>query len=169
MPDTIDWHYAANNQQIGPVSTEVLRQLAQSGQLQVTDLVWRAGMTQWQPAGQQPELFNTQPARVVTLPLPPFSPPVAYRNPPADLGDDLGMRLLLPVGRSGWAIAAGYLGLFSFVVLPAPVALIISIIAIRDIKRHPDRHGLGRAYFGLIMGILGTLVLVLSVIVAFLR
>ena len=39
-----------------------------------------------------------------------------------DLGDDAAMRMLLPVGRSGWAIAAGYLGLFSLIVLPAPYA-----------------------------------------------
>ncbi|MGY8642132.1 MAG: hypothetical protein ACKVJU_13690 [Verrucomicrobiales bacterium] len=26
-----------------------------------------------------------------------------------------GMRMLLPVGRSGWAIAAGYCGLFAFI------------------------------------------------------
>jgi hypothetical protein len=75
------------------------------------------------------------------------------------------MRMLLPVGRSGWAIAAGYLGLFSLIVLPAPAALLASIVAIWDIQRskswpHP-KHGLGRAIFGLIMGILGTAILVL--------
>jgi hypothetical protein len=73
------------------------------------------------------------------------------------------MRLLLPVGRSGWAIAAGYLGLFSLVLIPAPISVIVSFLAIRDIRRskltvHP-KHGMGRAIFGLIMGILGTLLL----------
>lgn len=84
------------------------------------------------------------------------------------LGDNAGMRLLLPVGRSGWAIAAGYLGLFSMVVVPAPLALIISIIAIMDIHKsknaqHP-KHGMGRAIFGLVMGLLGTVVLVMILI-----
>jgi hypothetical protein len=79
--------------------------------------------------------------------------------PPRPIGEDAGMRMLIPVGRSGWAIAAGYLGLFSVLVVPAPLALIVSIVAIRDIKGHPDRHGMGRAVFGLIMGILGTLLL----------
>ena len=68
--------------------------------------------------------------------------------------------MLLPVGRSGWAIAAGYLGLFSLVILPAPLALIISIIAMRDIKKSraatTPKYGMGRAVFGLIMGVLGT-------------
>lgn len=77
------------------------------------------------------------------------------------MGDDAAMRLLLPVGRSGWAIAAGYLGLFSMVILPAPIAIIVSLIAIRDIRKskldaHPKR-GLGRAIFGLLMGVIFTL------------
>ena len=77
----------------------------------------------------------------------------------------MGMRLLLPVGRSGWAIAAGYLGLFGLVLLPAPLALIVSIIAIRDIQKskrtEKPKHGMGRAIFGLIVGILGTIALVI--------
>lgn len=77
--------------------------------------------------------------------------------------------MLIPVVRSGWAIAAGYLGLFSLVLVPAPVAVIISIIsiisiiAIRDIRRSVGsakvKHGMGRAIFGLVMGILGPLAL----------
>lgn len=99
----------------------------------------------------------------------PYAPPAVPPSlPPATptagrLGDDAGMRLLLPVGRSGLAIAAGYLGLFSLVLVPAPIALIVSILAIRDIQRSKlsahEKHGLGRAVFGLVMGLLGTLLL----------
>lgn len=75
------------------------------------------------------------------------------------------MRLLMPVGRSGWAIAAGYLGLFSLILVPAPVSLAISLVAIRDIRRSKGtgkvKHGMGRAIFGLVMGILGTVLLAL--------
>jgi hypothetical protein len=98
-------------------------------------------------------------------------PPVPASAPPPplpkteQLGDNAGMRMLLPVGRSGWAIAAGYLGLFSLIVIPAPLALVISIVAILDIRKsksapHP-KHGMGRAIFGLIMGLLGTTALLL--------
>lgn len=84
------------------------------------------------------------------------------------MGDDAGMRMLLPVGRSGWAIAAGYLGIFSLILLPAPIAVLISIIAIRDVLRskndpHPKR-GLGRAIFGLVMGLLFSFFLVLLLV-----
>jgi hypothetical protein len=97
----------------------------------------------------------------------PSSPPPMPPSP-VGLGNDAGMRYLLPVGRSGWAIAAGYLGLFSLVILPAPVALVISIVAIRDIRRSSltpnPKFGMGRAVFGLIMGLLGTGVLIAVVI-----
>jgi hypothetical protein len=43
--------------------------------------------------------------------------------------------MLLPVGRSGWAIAAGYLGLLPVLLIPAPLAVAASIIAIADIRR----------------------------------
>lgn len=90
-----------------------------------------------------------------------------------EMGDDFGTRLLLPMGRSGWAIAAGYLGLFSLIILPAPIALIVSLVAIRDIRKHRNdphpKHGMGRAIFGLIMGVLGTGLIVFFLIKAVLE
>lgn len=64
-------------------------------------------------------------------------------------------RAILPVGRSPWAIAAGYLGLFSILAIPAPFAILCAIIAIVDIRRNPKKHGMGRAIFGLVMGLFG--------------
>lgn len=87
-------------------------------------------------------------------------------RPRKDLGEDPAVRMLLPVGRSIWAIAAGYLGLVSVCGLPAPLALVCGIIAIRDIKTHPDRHGMGRAIFGIVMGALGTLALGVGILAA---
>jgi len=66
------------------------------------------------------------------------------------LGDNAAVRMLIPVGRSGLAIAAGYLGLLAPGL--APVALIVGILALRDLRKHPDKHGKGRAWFGIIMG-----------------
>jgi hypothetical protein len=60
---------------------------------------------------------------------------------------------------------AGYLGLFSlFGGCVAPIAIIVSIIAIRDIKAHPEKHGMGRAITGLVLGIIGTVMLVAIII-----
>ena len=82
------------------------------------------------------------------------------------IGDDPLMRALLPVGRSGWAIAAGYLGLFSLLAIPAPLAILTGIVGIVDIKRNPHRHGMGRCVFGIVMGVLGTAFLILLAVSA---
>lgn len=67
-----------------------------------------------------------------------------------------GVRMLLPVDRSGVAIVAGYCGLFALLVFPAPLALGLGIWALFDIRKSKGRkHGLGRAWFAIIMGILG--------------
>lgn len=81
-----------------------------------------------------------------------------------DLGDDAGIRFLLPVGRSGWAIAAGYLGLFSVLCIPSPLALICGILAIVEMRRNPKKHGMGRAIFGIVMGGIWTAALVFVLI-----
>jgi len=71
---------------------------------------------------------------------------------PSAIDDSPGMRMILPVGRSGLAIAAGYAGLLSILMFPAPIALLLGILAILDIRRNPEKHGMGRAVFALIMG-----------------
>ena len=91
-------------------------------------------------------------------------PPLAGATPP-DLGEDAIVRMLLPVGRSGWAIAAGYAGLFAVLFFPAPIALVLGLVAIWDIRKHSKKHGMGRAIFGLVMGAIFTL-LMLSFLIA---
>ncbi len=83
------------------------------------------------------------------------------------------MRLLLPVGRSMWAIIAGYLGLFSVLLVFAPGALICGVLAVSDIKKSRNgptpKHGMGRAIFGIVMGVLGTIGLIVMLVSAYLR
>ena len=70
----------------------------------------------------------------------------------SSVNDDAALRMLLPIGRSGLSIAAGYLGLLSLIPFFGVLALIVGILAIVDIKKHPEKHGLGRAWFGVVMG-----------------
>jgi hypothetical protein len=44
------WYYAQNGERKGPVSDEVLREMARDGSLHPTDLVWRDGMAEWSTA-----------------------------------------------------------------------------------------------------------------------
>ena len=45
-----EWYYAKDGQQLGPVSAKELKKLADAGQLQAGDLVWKEGMPDWKPA-----------------------------------------------------------------------------------------------------------------------
>ncbi len=77
---------------------------------------------------------------------------------PQSLENDPVMRLLLPVGRSIYSIIAGYLGLVSPLMCTAPFAIVFGILALLDIKKKPHLGGRGRAIFGLVMGIIFTLI-----------
>jgi hypothetical protein len=71
-------------------------------------------------------------------------------------------RALLPVGRPLSAIAAGYCALFAIlplIGLPfAIAALVCGIAALKKIKAEPELAGKGRAWFGIIVGGLMTVV-----------
>lgn len=79
--------------------------------------------------------------------------------------DSGALKYVLPVGRSGWAVAAGYLALFSVLLFPAPFALFCGIMALRDISNDPLKLGKPRAIFGIVMGAIGTLLLIVIILV----
>lgn len=79
--------------------------------------------------------------------------------------NNLAVRMLIPIDRSIWAIAAGYLGLLSLCALPAPLAILCGVMGLREIKRNPKVHGAGRCYFGIVMGTLGSLLLVFWLVI----
>lgn len=93
--------------------------------------------------------------------------PVVMRDE-VQRGGDAAVRMLVPIGRSGWAIAAGYAGIFCLAVFPGPVALILGLVALWDFKKRPERLGRGRAWFGVIAGGLATGLLVFVIAVALL-
>jgi hypothetical protein len=55
-PIPVAWHYAAGDQQHGPVDESTLRELLLSGNLSPATLVWTEGMPEWRPARDFPEL-----------------------------------------------------------------------------------------------------------------
>jgi hypothetical protein len=75
-----EWYYTIQGQQMGPVSTAELRQLAAQQRLQPTDLVWKEGMPKWVPAANTQGLFaSAAPARAEPL--------ASSALPPADYDD----------------------------------------------------------------------------------
>lgn len=65
---------------------------------------------------------------------------------------------LLPTGRSGLAIAAGYSGILALLCFFAsPLALVLGILALRQLNAQSTKHGKGRAIFAIVVGALGSL------------
>ncbi len=87
------------------------------------------------------------------------TPYQAPANPGMPVKHTARERMLFPVDRSILAIVSGYLGLVSICLLPAPIALVTGVLAVRDIRKSEGRkHGMGRAVFGIVMGSLGSVV-----------
>jgi hypothetical protein len=67
---------------------------------------------------------------------------------------------IVPVGRSWQAIAAGYAGLISLFAWPlGPIAIGLGLWALA-VASKKSTHGRGRAWFGIIAGLFGTLVFI---------
>jgi hypothetical protein len=90
----------------------------------------------------------------MTNPPPPPYAPQPEMKPFID--DSAGMALLIPIRVSTLALIAGYLGLFAGILVPAPLALLVGVAAVLDLRRHPGKRGMGRAIFGVFMGTVGT-------------
>ena len=77
----VQWYYARNDQQFGPVSALELKQLADTGQLTPDDLLWREGMDSWATAINLRGLFVDDPATPSTKNVAPST--TAILNPAA--------------------------------------------------------------------------------------
>lgn len=87
----MDWYYASNGQQAGPVSQEELAELFRNGTVKPFDLVWNETMTEWTPIGKMTDFALSSPPAAASpvpqgFPSPesPKSPaePAAFDAPP---------------------------------------------------------------------------------------
>ncbi len=76
----VEWYYAKNNQQHGPVTGQELRAMVERGELGPNDLVWKDGMAEWTPASRIHGLFGEEPAAA------PPPPPAGGAVPGARTG-----------------------------------------------------------------------------------
>lgn len=58
----------------------------------------------------------------------------------------------MPVGRNGWSLTAGYLGLMAPVPLVHLLALLGAGIAAGELRQRPDQLGWGRVAFAFATG-----------------
>jgi hypothetical protein len=114
------------------------------------------------PAGSDEGVERSPPAR-----RPPRREPTPERRRPRrprdeddDPPDDGGVSTLIPY-RNGYALGAYYCGVFSLIpifgMVLGPVALILGIVGLRYVKKHPTAKGTGHAIAGVVMGSLTTL------------
>jgi hypothetical protein len=93
----------------------------------------------------------------------------AGRHQGSGVTRDRGLEWVLPVGRTGLSIAAGYVGLVAVLCFyVAPVALVVGLLALRGLRDSP-LGGRGRAWFAVIVGGLGTIGLAVAGTVALTR
>lgn len=153
--------------QKGPASVSVLKEWAAQGAVLPTTLLKNVSTGETCPAASLVGVVATQ---AVQAP-PPLKSPASDNLPPVGAyprashekqAENYGaLDMLVPIRADIFAVAAGYFGLFSLVVVGAPFAIIFGVIALRRIKHHPERTGKGRAWFGIIMG---SLVLSLTIL-----
>ena len=94
----VQWYYARDNQQFGPVSASELKQLAEAGRLSPDDLLWREGMDSWATAINLADCSTTTVPRRASKWLWPRcpSPRRPRRRSPRECGP---ARLLAPAPR----------------------------------------------------------------------
>jgi len=94
-------------------------------------------------------------------------PPPQYAAPQKTVENRL-VEWSIPINRSGLAIAAGYVALFTVPLLfMGPIAVLLGALAVRDLRMHPEKLGRGRALFAVIYGGLGTVLLAYFVAMSF--
>ncbi len=172
----MNWYYAKNGHQNGPLPTEDMIDRIAMGEISATDLAWCEGMADWLPVSEIPQLKVLPPVREEV----PAAPPVGASQPspyqaPASAAPAATPSYAAPgqVPSQGLAIASlvcGILGLIGccmwFISLPAALAAIVTgHLANSKIKADPQRFtGKGMARTGLITGYLGV---ICSIIAAF--
>src|ERR1700759_5692870 len=98
------WYWGVGGQKNGPVSLPQLQAMMRAGQLGPQVMVWTEGMPEWAQAASLPVLQQQ-----------------TYGQP-----DGGALNLLLPMGpQSGFALAAGYLGIIGFFFGPIGVIGVI--------------------------------------------
>jgi hypothetical protein len=170
----MNWYYAKNGAQQGPISLEDMKSRIAMGEISATDLAWQEGMSDWMPIGSIAELkLEPAPPRPETGPYAAHAgqasqeqapAPEPYRPPAASPAAAPAAYQASQPPSQGLAITSLICGILSlvgccawFVMLPVGlVAVVLGFVALSKVKNDPARYaGKGMARAGLITGILG--------------
>ncbi len=175
----MNWYYAKNGAQHGPVPLETLVDKISMGEVAPTDLAWREGLADWAPVSTIAELKPKAPEPAGALPSAgiPAAPAESYRPPvsAAPAGPSMvpaPAEAPLSSGLATGSMICGILALLGCCIWPvsgplAVVAIVLGHIALSRIKADPSRFGGGgMAKAGLVTGYLG---LVASIVMGILN
>lgn len=176
----MNWYYAKNGSQQGPISTEALKEKIASGEVSAADLAWREGLPDWAPAGTIEELKPAQPVAtastasadpVSTQPTTPYQTPASAPAPAPYQAPVPGQ-----VPSAGLAIGSMVCGIVALLlccvwIISVPlgiVAVVMGHVAASRIKAQPAQYGgAGMAKAGLITGYLAILLTIVYTVFIF--
>ena len=98
-------------------------------------------------------------------PLPTPNGPAYYPpHPLPNTMDDPAMSWVIPVHNPVLAVISSYCGLIGLgCPILGPVAVITGILAVQQIRKTPGLTGMGRSIFGIVSGVIGSLVLLIVI------
>jgi hypothetical protein len=112
---------------------------------------YAAAAPAWAAHGSVP--YGSVPYGAAPYGTAPYGPPNGQGEHPSDA-----LHWIVPTGRSWQTIAAGYVGLVSLLLFPlGPVAIVLGVLGLRAASRQGS-HGRGRAIFGIVTGIIATII-----------
>lgn len=124
----MQWYYAKNVQQQGPVEPEQLEALARSGGLSAEDLVWNVSMgNQWAKASTVPGLFEQTPPVPPIPGAPPAEWPAAASYTSGTANRDM-MGLARGALAGNWGIAIGGSLLYYLIITAAGMIPLLSFV-----------------------------------------
>lgn len=170
------WHCIVQGQQYGPVDDSTVRDWIRSGRVQPSDNVWTEGMAQWLPAAQVPALAGSfsDPNRITAAPIQRdpreadvsgvYAYPESFNRDP-DAMDPYARNMPNKPHRSGTVLTLGILG----VLCCGICAVVAWTMGSSDIKEMDagvmDPSGRGATQAGKILGIVGTILWIIGVVV----
>ena len=185
------WHYQVGGTQKGPVSSDELVRLFQAGALDSESMICTSGSSEWLRAAQVVGLpdgclgtvTRSHPNGQVPPPPPPPPSTASGFSEAASTAVEDGLSLLIPMRVEPFALVAGYLALFvpigvillavrampranmagRLCFLPVAASVCLGLISLKRLRGKQAHRGEGRAWFAIIVGLLGLLLMSLIV------
>lgn len=151
------WYSGRDGQQYGPFEEAQMKSMVADGRVLSSDLVWREGMPQWVPASNVPELFPSG--------ANPGTQQQTFRAQTLGYGGGTYSSAESFRGQAQTAMILSLVGILCVGIICGPLAIVFACQAFNGMKRSGNEDGKGMATAGLIIGIIVTLLNLLSILI----